>query len=363
MKKGIVVILLVTAFRLPAISQVIISWNTMLPDHFMIDDLWNLTISKTSPGSTVGFLELKIETNNHIPVINLSTESFLLHQGITDVKVIKTNVKSTIQYGNNNFTSTLRQTGSLPMGKYIFCATLTSADKSMLLGLSCEERQLSGSSPPFLIYPHNTQEIYTVHPLLSWHGPAPEDESKTSYSLVLTKIKDHQAPEQAIRNNVPLVFQKNIAGTSLDYTSLFPSLEEGSSYAWKVDVFYDQQFLGSTETWQFVIATPVSVPQVNTSGSYNLINNVAADGFYLFKGVLRIGYDNRSNDPELKYRIVQADTRKTINFHPEILLQHGINTIDVDLRNEGFREGIAYLMLIEDGNGSRYQAVFYFIKS
>lgn len=363
MKKGIITCLFVIACRFSAAAQIFISWHTLLPDHFMIDDLWNLSISKSSSVALDCQVEVRIETNSHIPVMTISTGRVLIQQQTVNLGQIRSIVHTSIEYGNNNFSATLQQTGSLPMGDYIFCATVTAANDFTLLGVNCEERSLQGSSPPYLITPYNEATIKTKNPLLIWHGPTPGKASSISYQLMLAKMNSNQQPEQAIHNNLPLLNIDNISGTILDYSTLFPPLEVGSSYAWNVQVYYDQQFFGSTETWKFTVADIDTMTDQPVSGSYQLINESRTDGFYLASQFFRIGYDNRANDPVLKYRIIDTDTRKEVSLHQDIPLHHGINMISLDLRKEGLKESTPYLLLVQDGNGTRYQSLFYYIKS
>lgn len=363
MKKAIVTCLLVIAFRFSAAAQVLISWHTMLPDHFVIDDIWNLSISKSNSVVLDCQLEVRIETNSHIPVMSMAIGRLKIQQQMINLGQLRACARTSIEYGNNNFSATLQQTGSLPMGDYIFCATVTAANDFTLLAVNCEERSLQGVSAPYLMAPYNEAVIKTKNPLLIWHGPTPENASRISYQLVLAMVNSNQQPEQAILNNLPLLNIENLSGTILEYSTLYPPLEVGNTYAWKVQVYYDRQFFGSTETWMFTVADIDTLTNQPVDGSYQLINESRADGFYLASEFFRIGYDNRANDPILKYRIIDTDTRKEISFHEEIPLHHGINMISLDLRKDGFKESTPYLLLVQDSNGKRYQSIFYYIKS
>lgn len=328
----------------------------------MIDDLWNVTISKNTPGSVNAIVELKIETQDHLPVVTVNTSPFNLNQGINYMSAIHASVKFTTNYGTNPFSATLRQTGTLPAGNYIFCASISSSADPSLQNISCEERELSGSSKPHLIAPYDQEEIDDVHPMLTWSPPFPVDESKLSYTLLLTSINEHQSPEQAIKNNVLFINRSGITSKFWNYSSDYTSLEEGKSYAWKVDVFYSHLFIGSTEVWVFRVHHPATITAVSSAGTYNLINDLPADGYYIADDILRIGYDNRANDRELNYRIIQTDTRKLVDFNQHIPLLHGINQIDFDLSRANLKNGIPYELKIEDRDHHQYSVVFYFTR-
>ena len=147
--------------HLQAHSQVIISWNTANPSSFMIGDLWKVSIVNLTSSSTSGMIELKIETNDHVPVLNIKTSSLHLAPGINLMSIIKENNRYSISYGNNKSSYSLQQTGQLPMGKYIFCASVLSPLNSSVQGISCEERELGAISPPYLILPYNGSEVNT----------------------------------------------------------------------------------------------------------------------------------------------------------------------------------------------------------
>lgn len=354
--------LLVMLLHLQVQGQVIISWNTVNPSSFIIADVWNVTIINLSASSTWGMIELKIETNDHVPVLNIKTSSLNLVAGINLMSAIKENSRYSISYGNNKSSYSLQQTGQLPLGKYIFCASLLSPLNSSVQEISCEERELGGISPPYLVFPYNESEVNTKYPLLLWHPPVPVDESKITYGLTLVPITSNQSPEMAIKHNIPFIRQKNLTEKSLRYSASYPPLEEGKSYAWKVDVYYQQQFTTVTETWSFKVLENASILSVNDEESFSMIDEQPDGGYYLASDYLRVGYNNRANDTKLKYRIIQADSREQVELQEEVPLAHGLNKIELNMNSGSFKKDTPYELIIVDGYQDHHSVIFYYME-
>jgi hypothetical protein len=346
--------------HLQVYSQVIVSWNTANPSSFTIGDMWKVSIVNLSSISTTGIVELKIETNDHVLVLTLKTASLNLAPGINLMSTIKETSRYSISYGNNKSSYSLQQTGQLPLGKYIFCASFESPLNLSVDEISCEERELGTISPPYLILPYNGSEVSTKYPLLVWHPPVPIDESKVTYALTLVPITYNQSPELAMKHCMPFIKEKTLNEKNLQYSARYPALEAGKSYAWKVDVYYQQQFIASTETWSFKVLNRDTLLQVDDAASFSMIDDQPDGGYYVSSDFLRLGYNNRSNDTGLKYRIIQADSREPVEHKQEIPLDRGINKIELNMKLGNFKKDTPYELTILDGYLNSHSVIFYY---
>lgn len=365
LKFYLLLICLTTSSNL-AFSQFSVLWNTHDPAQFTINDLWNLSVINMNQGSTDAVLEVKIETQQHVPVLTMSLSAFSYSQGMNALSMMRYQVKSLITYGSNSSASTLRQTGTLPFGNYIFCASLSQPVSKQVLTVSCEERKIAATNPPYLITPYNDEVITSKYPLLSWHPPYPIDESKITYALKLSAIGDRQSPAQALKSNMPYINRGNLSAKYLQYTSIFPPLEYGKSYAWKIDVYYQGQYVTATDIWRFTVGQPSTAKEGGDeeeevdSSCFKVITGETDGGYYIAKGVLQFAYDNTANDSLLSYTIVRNEDLESISNTPEVILSYRLNQISLELSDQDFDEQVEYLLTVTDATLRRYQLTFFY---
>lgn len=88
-------------------------------------------------------------------------------------------------------------------------------------------------SPPSLLTPRNHAEVATAAPMFTWTPVRLTTGQEVWYQLRLVRVLAGQSPERALEANVP-VFEDFLRRPNLAYPAAAPRLEDGATYAWRV---------------------------------------------------------------------------------------------------------------------------------
>ncbi|MES2701533.1 MAG: hypothetical protein V4649_02785 [Bacteroidota bacterium] len=104
-----------------------------------------------------------------------------------------------------------------------------------------------------LIDPEDKAVLHEYFPSLSWVANY-SFSTMLSYRLRIAEIKQGQNAVNAVMRNQPIFDGKSLMQNSIIYPVYAKPLLANKPYAWTVDAYYKDILLGSSETWQFIIA-------------------------------------------------------------------------------------------------------------
>jgi len=132
----------------------------------------------------------------------------------------------------------VERTGHLPDGTYTLVVSIRN-----IQGVSGQPYQdalgimrliVSVPQPPSLLFPSNQSEVVVPNPVFQWTPTFRASGTQPIYRFRLVELLPLQTSTQAIEANVPLLetFVQN--GTALVYPVAAPPLQDGRTYAWRV---------------------------------------------------------------------------------------------------------------------------------
>jgi hypothetical protein len=171
-----------------------------------------------------------------------------LKSGISYFYSSSLNVTSTLYY-DNNFRNQVDAMGDLPNAQYQLCIKLIFVSTQQLAA-DCEIIG-GGSIPPRLIAPSDKDNVDSSFVNFSWLPPEPSNGMENIvYHIKLTEILPGQSPEEALHYN-PIWFKATMTNNNYLYPQDAPLLKTTSRYAWQVDAWKNDLFLGESQIYDF----------------------------------------------------------------------------------------------------------------
>lgn len=283
-------------------------------------------------------------------VVSIKTRPFTIMPGLNTLPagVITT---AAINFGVSRNATLVRQSGFFAAGDYEYCFELLADKNGDVAGMQCFDHMLEPFSPLLLVTPTEQEQLCDKRPSLFWQPLLPAVPGMM-YRLVLTEIKSGQAMIEALHYNLPLVNQMSIPGPFLFFPPSAPALQEGHHYAWQVTAYQGDIELANSEVWDFTIQCKDSVNMPPTDG-FRDIEDLTKANFYIAAGRLQFSVRNIYDKTALEYNITCiTDPTLKIKSLPKVSLQHGLNNIVIDMRdNKSFADGNSYLLTIKLPSG------------
>lgn len=323
------------------------------PGSFGSKDLWNTDLVHT--GSLPANIKLRatIQTGNNGPLLVEALSSPLsISSPFTSLneQLVKT---ASLNYFNQQLKQSDLSSRSFPAGDYIYCLYVLNPVNNEMITQQCITVAVSILVPPILIYPANKESVQEKNPLLTWLSPgALTSGTPISYVLTLVELFAEQEPADALLRNRPLVYEKNILQTSLQYPYSAPALVYGKHYAWQVEAISNTgTSYGTTPVWSFTLnKDSISEADVYKDQSYIDVRTSAQHQVYYAKGTLKLRYTDRRYPASVSYRIfdetgnlvtkkpvtlqaLEKDNWYELNFEKELKLKHK-NKYRFELYNE-----------------------------
>lgn len=339
------------------------------PYQLKSTDIWGLDIMSTE-SQAVNVKLYGTISKDGVPVVKLESRAVRINPGANALTSFNVSI-SKINYLNKNISEIERLTLSLPPGSYQYCVYLRCATVGCdglgtppfdLEKIYCTNVQVEPPTPLQLAYPGNESKIKETRPGLNWIPPGPiVQSSKLNYIITLVEMNEKQNRMDAIKRNRPLLRKR---GHSLN-TLMFPldlnELEVGKSYAWQVEAWVGDQWLSTSEVWEFEIVQDTikeeNIPKVQ---SYINIEKQHGEAKYYAKQVLKLKYLHRGMSGSLSVE-VQGSKNEVLQTE-KLNLSRGENYFSIELpQQNGYKEGDQYSALITNSEGKSFLIKFIYI--
>lgn len=340
-------------------SQVSFFYNADLYGR-SVDALGKVLINNLYGQPLKGQLNIQVmELRTNQSVLQVTTPIFVLNQGQNSLP-LQVWAGSTIQNGNSSYTSIAQQTRNFPPGLYEFCFQFTPEDKSLVISTNCFEAEIQPLVPMQLIDPMDRDSICSNRPILIWQAPIPMPIGAT-YRLIMVE-KRGDAVESMLVNR-PIIALSNLTTTTLPYPGSLPALEDGKTYCWQVYSVDQNVVISKSEIWEFTVGCQEKAPPINKD-AYREIKSISNGNYYIADNYIKFSYDNRYNSKKLNYTILDFnDNGKAIRNLPEIILQPGLNKIDLDVSDLGLNPNSLYQFKVYPFNEPVVLVQFKFIST
>lgn len=251
---------------------------------------------------------------------------------------------SRFNFSASSLAGIVSQTRNFPPGEYTYCYTFIPSDKSGDYDY-CFDASIQPLVPISLINPADGDKICQKRPSLSWQPPVPYPPTMR-FRLELVEKKPGTASVEDLLMNAPLVFLDNIPTATVSYPSFAPDLTEGSTYCWQVIAYQDGVVLSTSEIWDFTVQCNDPV-QPGINDSYRELKLLMNGNYYIATQSLKFSFQNGYNVKKLDYEIYSTDDGyKKIGNTPDVMLNPGLNKIDIDLSDLDLQDGRHYILKV-----------------
>lgn len=318
-----------------------------------LEGLAHLQINSAYPAGKQVYIKITVRGNTSGQILSGVTPPFNLMTGLNQIN--RSAFSGTrFVFGKNDAGFQLSQTGKFLPGEYEYCFEAIVGDEK--LGNAeyfdnCFTGNVSPAAPLMLINPMDGDELCNTRPNFSWQPMIPLVPN-TRYRFLLVQKSERQSPEEAINNNVPVIFQSEILGNMLLYPPSIRELLKDREYAWQVTAYSGNSILTKSEIWQFKIKCEEEKPLL-VDDSYRELREVADPSPYLAQPRVRFSFNNPYNEGTLSYSIAGTEnTLEPIKKLPVLKMQRGLNKLEINLEDwNAFKTGKEYLLSVRLENG------------
>lgn len=170
-----------------------------------------------------------------------------------------------------------------------------------------------------LLFPFDTDTVYTVYPVLKWQFSEIEQQAEynvITYQIKVAEILSSQKPEQALAYNLNN-FNGIVSEDFLAYPVNAKPLENNKAYAWQAEALYNNKVCSRSEIWVFTVSVkpedsgiPDDQPVYHTLTSYTNSETWARiEGSYLYVMLEK----ESAGDEILEYCIYDSRHREITN--------------------------------------------------
>jgi len=241
----------------------------------------------------------------------------------------------------------------LVSGNFQVCASVTDINETMPEADDCFDVELQSKdivndlnlNPIELQSPSHKDTIEETRPLLTWIPPSPTYQG-TLYQILLVEKKENQTCTEALNNNLPLVYKKDVLANMLNYPTESPALEKGHKYCWRASAHKNLKEYSRSEDWEFMVRGEESknqVPHIEDINNRHVNHSVGKK--------LIISIDNQENSKSVDIIIETIEGKKLSKI--TITIPYGNSILDLtDKVNLSKGE---YKMYINELNNKKYQ--------
>jgi len=323
-----------------------------------IDNIYQVRIGNTGEKVTAN-LRIVVTEAQVGTVVTIDVPAFDLLPGVATVPPAAI-YRAAVTFGNNKISTIIRQSGYFPEGDYDYCFELYegTAHSSDLLADQCFNYSLEPFSNMQLIQPYDEDKICDKRPSFSWQPLIPAING-VMYRLLLVEVKDQQQPVEALRMNLAIVNQRDIALPLLMYPSIANQLEEGKKYAWQVSAYQSDLLLSQSEIWSFTVDCEKDSTRLPIE-AFRSIEDLTRGNFYIARGQLLFALKNTYAATNLTYSIrCLTKPDQTVKKLPTVPIARGYNQVVIDLSdNTSLTAGYYYIMDIILPDGTKKQLRF-----
>jgi hypothetical protein len=325
------------------------------------NQLWNMVLVYGGNGSGTVTVQLTVlDAASGQPVMTATTRPLILAKG---ANVITSRDVAPVQYDYLSPVFVDRDpNGFLPAGNFKACYSVEqnlNSHNGIIVTENCIPVEVQPLSPPQLNTPADTSTVQTAYPQFSWLPPMPANIfGSLTYDMILVEVLPDQGAYQAIQQNIPVY---NISHLT-DPVNLYPAsakpLDTGRTYAWRILVLNDDQFITQSDVWTFKLATRKQGPIVVPGGNYIPLrkNSERGGGVQLLAtDTIGIKYYSFDRDHADTVRFVAADG-KLVKAVPQTIA-YGENFLAFVL-NSAFQKGKVYQVQLADALKNIHSASF-----
>jgi len=233
-------------------SQVIVKLSQPPPNQWHVEDLWQLTLTNTSPDFYNVYLYGTVKEADAGVIFEATSASFVLEKNYSGPVNLGDLEPVDMEY-NSDYEDIVQKTGTLPAGTYTICIVVIDSKTEKELGSDCIIQPILHLSPPQLISPASGAMVVDEFPVFTWMPPMPLPPGQEAfYDLKIVEILTGQSPFDAMQSNPAWFEEKGVTITSFRYPVGARAFEGGNEYAWQINAYDEEGFsLGESEIWEY----------------------------------------------------------------------------------------------------------------
>jgi hypothetical protein len=321
-----------------------------------LDGIMNFQVRNETQSELTALLRIVIreDAGGSVTEINVRNVSIRRGMNLFSRSMLK---QAQLSFASNEAGGMFRQTGKLPEGDYEYCYEINITESKPAIAQdyyeNCFHFSLRPMTPLLLVDPAEEEKTCNQKPSFTWQPPLPLD-FKARYQVIVSEVKEKQAPVEALSFNQPVINVSGLAQARLTFPAHVKELEKGKTYAWQVYYSVDRRLVLKSEIWTFKVECDEDKSSVPDESYRELKTGVEGD-YYLAKQKLRFAVNNPYNDGELKYFIAPLDNPgKPVQQLPKLKAVTGFNKYTLDLdQYRAFRNGEHYQLTVELANGQK----------
>ncbi|WP_276480267.1 DUF928 domain-containing protein [Paraflavitalea pollutisoli] len=354
-------ILLLCGLQLRAAAQITFQFVPEVQGRTADGLLWVKLTSLSQQPATIS-LDISVTEKKAGRIISVTTAPFAVMPGNNAIER-KAASNAVIRFADNNLARLVKQSSSFPEGEYEYCFQAFRADKGGnrdLLGEQCFDYLVEPLTPLFLIEPFHKEQTCDKRPTFTWQPSMPAIPG-AEYRLTMVEKKGHQASQEALVYNLPLINQTNITAPMLIYPANANSLVEGKTYTWQVTVYKAGVILNRSEIWDFTVKC-TDTPAVERSEGFRDIEDLAKGNYYVAHGKLCFAVQNPYQAQAVEYALFCINKPDQIfKKLPKVKLRSGDNNVTIDLSEmKSMVDGFNYIFTVRLPNGRTQKLRFIF---
>lgn len=361
-------LIIVTVFATYAKAQVLVNIQVPSTGIMQKSQLWNLSLTNTSAVPLSIHIELMmIERSNSQQVLSASTPVIVLPVGFTQ---ITNSILQPIQYNllSSAYVMDANPAGLLPIGDFEVCYNILNhySDAVDRIAEQCQDILIEPIAPPLLMLPSDQSTADQKNPLFTWLAPMPSFLfTQLKYDLDIVEVMSFQTATDAMQQNIPILQQKGIAGTSL----LYPAgnayqLQPQKQYAWRIIARNNEALVSQSEVWSFKVGESSLSKSMTGQFPYAKLQKTDIGGYAVFSNELKFDYLNETGDKKWMLKVIDltSSMRETIPIDMDsIRLNRGQNLVKIDFSNDKrFLSGGFYLLEITNTRKEVWRLRFQF---
>lgn len=269
-----------------------------------------------------------------------------------------------IQYSEGSQANYIKTTHGLPSGTFKICIDLVQSATMEVADHYCDDIESDFNQFLYLVYPADKDSVESCTPLLLWTHSEPFSllTQGEYYRMVVTEIKDHQGPDEAITINAPVMGKNYLTTHNFQYPYDAKELKAGKHYAWQVQKISNGVVTNKTEAWEFTITGK----KASHENKYAALKKTLDAGYYLAennKVFFKFEEDYSSNVISCKIydekrnmiepKALNEKKNATPNFK-----QVGDNRYEIDLDRLNVKEGF-HTLEVKSEKGELFLLKFY----
>ncbi len=368
--KKLLLLFLFTAACSMGFGQVLI--NLQLPPSGVMvkSQLWNFSLINTS--TTVYDIQVEVtltDMTSNQRVLTGTSKLFQLSRGVRQVQAGDV-TPVTYNVTGSGYGIDASPDGFLPVGRFSACFSVMriTSDLSERLAEECETIEVEPISPPVLISPSDSGQLEITRPLFTWIPPSPFTLfNNLRYDWVLVEVASLQTGATAIQQNVPLLAQSNLTGTSFQYPLSAADLDTDKIYAWQVAAKNNLNTVALSEVWTFRLRKrgPDTTSTMHKEGFFARLKREENAAFVISYGKVNYDYFNEASNGTVRVNVLDisgAVRRQVMLDSASYAVKPGENFMRLDLTDKGLTTGHIYLLELLDRSGGRWCLKFEFRK-